>query len=216
MKKLRFYSQYLYLFLIGSFVGYLWEGIYRVFVLFFSGNVIEWRHYKGLLYGPFSPVYGIAAVVLVFLLANRGYSKKRMFFIATIASGVIEFSLGFLQEFFFNVISWDYSGRLLNIGGRTTLIYMIVWGLLATLFIAYVYPHIKKVVDKINDKLNLYLTIFLTIFLVFNIIISSLAMYRYEKRYQGLEPANKTEIFLDKHYHDKYMKKKFRNVIWLK
>ena len=61
-----------WIFIIGSISGYVFE----MLVVFFQKGFFETR--KGLIYGPFIPVYGIGAVIYYMILKNmqnKGYLK---------------------------------------------------------------------------------------------------------------------------------------------
>ena len=83
-----------------------------------------------MIYGPISPVYGAGAVLFTVLLLSKPKSNFKTFLEGALIGGIFEYGISFLQETFLHTISWDYSDAFLNINGRTTIPYMIVWGLL--------------------------------------------------------------------------------------
>ena len=195
-------------FIIGSIVGYLLEMIVG---LVQNGYFVS---KQGLIYGPFSQVYGIGLVIYYLLIPNN---KKNLeiFLISMILGGVVEYIFSYLQETFFGTISWDYSNLLFNINGRTSLLHCIYWGIGGILFSKYIRKYIRPQIEKID---LLYpkmwfkvLIIFLAIFLLFDIIISSLACKRQEERKEGIEPKNNIEIFLDKTYTDEVLNEIYSN-----
>ncbi len=203
-------------FLFGSILGYLWEGIYRIIRLVIASQPIEWRHYKGLIYGPFNPVYGIGAVILTLCLTRKKMPSPKIFIYAFFLGGIIEYVLSLFQELIFGTMSWNYQNQFLNIHGRTTLIYMLAWGGLGLLYVHYVYPFFNKLIKKIPSKIEKYLYVFLLVFLIFNIIISTLAVYRQSERRNNIPPRNKIEFYIDQKYNDEVLKKHFRNLKWVK
>ena len=58
----------------------------------------------------------------------------------------------FLQALFANRW-WDYTGEFLNLNGRITLSFSLVWGIGALIFIDLIHPFITKIVSKILAEL---------------------------------------------------------------
>ena len=191
-------------FVIGSIIGYLLEMIVG---LVQNGHFVS---KQGLIYGPFSQVYGIGLVIYYLVIPNN---KKNIeiFLISMFLGGIVEYIFSYLQETFFGTISWDYSNLLFNINGRTSLLHCIYWGIGGILFLKYIRPQIEKI-DLLYPKMWFkVLIIFLAIFLLFDIIISSLACKRQEERKEGIEPKNNIEIFLDKTYTDEVLNEIYSN-----
>ena len=195
-----------WLFIIGSVLGYLYE---MVLVLFQKGY-FESR--QGLIYGPFTPVYGIGAVMYYFILHNiKTKNKVRVFFITMLLGGITEYLCSFIQEKAFGTISWDYSYLFFNINGRTSLLHCTYWGIAGLLYITYIDPLLEKLRQK-TDKISLKIvTLILFVFILFDINISCLAANRQSERKKGIEAENKIHIFLDKYYPDEYIDKIFAN-----
>ena len=116
-----------------------------------------------------------------------------------------------IQEKVFVTISWDYSHQLFNIGGRTSLKYMLIWGVLALLVMKVVYPALSNLIEKMPVKTGNILTVILIVFMIADIIISVVACLRQSERAEGKEPSNQVEVFLDKHYPDNKLNKIFEN-----
>ena len=203
-KILRKIVKVFWVFVIGSIIGYLLE---MMVGLVQNGHFVS---KQGLIYGPFSQVYGIGLVIYYLVIPNN---KKNIeiFLISMFLGGIVEYIFSYLQETFFGTISWDYSNLLFNINGRTSLLHCIYWGIGGILFSKYIKPQIEKI-DCLCPKIWFkVLTIFLAIFVVFDIIISSLACKRQEERKEGIEAKNNIEIFLDKTYTDEVLNKIYSN-----
>ena len=203
-KILRKIVKVFWVFVIGSIIGYLLE---MMVGLVQNGHFVS---KQGLVYGPFSQVYGIGLVIYYLVIPNN---KKNIeiFLISMFLGGIVEYIFSYLQETFFGTISWDYSNLLFNINGRTSLLHCIYWGIGGILFSKYIKPQIEKI-DCLCPKIWFkVLTIFLAIFVVFDIIISSLACKRQEERKEGIEAKNNIEIFLDKTYTDEVLNKIYSN-----
>ena len=48
---------------------------------------------------------------------------------------------------------WDYTNEFLNLNGRISIFYSFAWGIIAVLFVNYIYPFVKKKVNLILEKI---------------------------------------------------------------
>lgn len=195
-----------WVFIIGSILGYIFEMI----VVLFQKGYFESR--QGLIYGPFTPVYGIGGIVyyIVFKLIKTR-EKSKVFLISMLLGGITEYLCSYIQEKAFGTISWDYSYLPFNINGRTSLLHCIYWGICGVLYITYIEPSLNKIINKTNMKVFDLITIILSIFIVFDISISWMAADRQTERKNNIQPENRLDIFLDKNYPDEYMNRIFNN-----
>lgn len=70
---------------------------------------------------------------------------------------------------------WDYTGEFLNLNGRITLSFSIVWGASAILFIKFVQPFTTKIVGKILSKIPAKIQKIIANILVAIIVIDTIA-----------------------------------------
>ena len=195
-----------WLFIIGSILGYIFEMI----VVLFQKGYFESR--QGLIYGPFTPVYGIGAIIYYLILNNiNKESKIKIFFITAILGGVTEYICSLVQEKVFGTISWDYSYLTFNINGRTSLLHCSYWGIAGILYVIYIDPFLEKLKCKIDKKILKIVSIIFAVFMLFDISISCIAANRQTERRNNISPESKLDLFLDKYYPDEYMDKIFAN-----
>lgn len=182
-----------WLFVIGCIVGYLVETI----VFLIQTGDLQAR--QGLLYGPFIPVYGVGAVVYYFTIRNTKKTAK-IFIYSMILGGVTEYLFSFLEEYFFGIVSWDYSHLWFNINGRTSLLHCIYWGLAGVWFVKQVYPIFEKKIEEIENKLKTnfrYITAMIAVFMLFNIGITSIVGIRQHERMRHISKNNIVVNFID-------------------
>ena len=202
-------------FTIGCVFGTYWEEIMYIVRTLWQTGTLQWMSRRGLLYGPFSPVYGMGAV-LIYLIFGTAFRKKApsipgCFIGGALLGGALEYVLSWVQEMLFGTISWDYSEKFLNINGRTTIPYMIVWGALIVVFAHFVFPLIEKLYQSIAPrKMNIACTV-LAVFLALDIGISVLATARQSMRRAGDAADNTLEVILDRYYNDERMLKTYSN-----
>lgn len=215
-------------FIIYSFAGYVVEMLYAII----SKGTLESR--QSFLYGPFSGIYGIGAVVMILFLRHFNKNNNRLFIGGFIVGSIVEYLISLFAEIFLNMKWWDYSGMPLNINGRICVYFSIFWGFLAVYFMSYVHPKIDRLIEKIKAKFTMKtlktLTIFVTTFLIFDctVTVYALEMFFIRKVHDyDLDVANKEKInmkyeeiygnektvkFIDKFYSDRKMIKTFPNL----
>ena len=195
-----------WLFIIGSILGYIFEMI----VVLFQKGYFESR--QGLIYGPFTPVYGIGAIIYYLILNNiKKDNKIKIFFITAILGGITEYICSLVQEKVFGTISWDYSYLIFDINGRTSLLHCSYWGIAGILYVTYINPFLEELKYKINKKSLKIVTITFVVFMLFDISISWIAANRQRERRNSISPESKLDLFLDEYYPDEYMDKIFAN-----
>ena len=119
-------------------------------------------------------------------------------------------SLKFPNSLHFILIS--PKGKFFNLGGRTSLGYILCWGFLGLLWVKNIYPKVSDWIESFPLKVGKVLTWILFVFMIFNMLISSLAVYRYSSRYSNITAKNNFETFLDKAYPDEMLKRVYPNM----
>lgn len=212
IEKKEYLKLLFWLFLIGSIFGTYFEEIRHIIWYFKHKGVFNYSARRGVLWGPLSPVYGIGAVTLALFLNENEKSYVKTFLKATILGGAVEYILSLIQELFTGMISWDYSHKPFNIGGRTNLLFMIGWGFIGIIFIKFIYPYIKKILGKIPKNIYDKLTMILFVIVTIDIIISWSVLYRQVLRHKNIEPITVVGKVYDKYFDDDYMTRKFPNM----
>ena len=194
------------IFMIGSTIGYIVE---MIVALVQNGHFVS---RQGLLFGPFTPVYGIGILVYyVFFKIVRTRNKGIVFLSSMILGGITEYLCSYIQEKAFGTISWDYSEWIFNINGRTTLIHCSYWGIAGLLYVSYIEPLIPKIEEFVkNHKVKIMATS-VAVFMIFNITISSMAALRQKERIEDIPADDGLDRFLDNMYPDEYMDEVFAN-----
>lgn len=163
--------EYITYFFIYSFLGWLIETIYAMFV---HGYFVK----RGFLFGPICPIYGFGAVLL--LMATKKLYKKPLlkFLIATIAFTLFEYMVSFILEMLFGLRWWDYSKDFLNIQGRVSLLYSIFWGVIGVIVLEKIHPFIQNKLQNITkgntNKLEHIICLSLIFILFIDVIFSAM------------------------------------------
>lgn len=199
------FFKYFWFFMIGCVVGTYYE---QLLTLCRTGR---WVSRAALMYGPFNPVYGGGAVLCVLIL-HKVKDWKLLWTLGGLVGGAFEWLCSWLQEIFTGQISWDYSARLLNIGGRTSIPYMVFWGFLFMVVVKVIYPFCSKWIEKIPYKFGNIFTWITIILMVLNVGISYSAILRQASRHKGIEAKTTFSEWLDRNYPDEKIYEVFENM----
>ncbi len=197
-------TRMIWVFTIGSVIGYVVETLWGFFVT--TGT---WESRQGLVYGPFSQIYGIGAVLMVLVLTP--FVKKGdgwLFAIGGIVGGVYEAIASLSQELVFGSVSWEYSEMPFSLlGGRTHLLYMGFWGILTIVYMKRIYPWMARLIDRVPVRPKRFFTWVISILLVMDMGISVIAVGRWSQRIAEVPPKNQVEVWVDEIYPDERMRK---------
>ena len=202
------FDKLFWVFLASSVLG---AGIEMVYCRLYGG---VWMNRSSLLYGPFSVVWGLGAVLLTVVLQRLAGKPDRTVFLAgCVIGGVYEYLCSVFTEYVFGTVFWDYSHMPLNLGGRINLLYCIFWGLLAVLWLRVLYPPMERAIEKLPVLAGKILTWVLILLMVCNAGLTSAAMLRYTERQSGSPSTGIVADYLDDRYPDTYMESRWPNMV---
>lgn len=177
MKRKINIHQLFWYFILFSILGLIIETIYG----YYSMGV--WESRKGLLWGPFCPVYGVGAIFLILLLNHvdqKNYFK--LFFYGALIGAAVEYVLSYGLEAIYGARFWDYSYTKIHINGRICVSFSIFWGILAIALMKFVKPFIDQLIDRINLKMKASTEMGIFIFLLVDALVTIWAINIYETR----------------------------------
>ena len=190
--------------LLGDIIETFWCGLV-------NGH---WMNRSSVVYGPFSFVWGLGAVVLTITLQRL--AKRDSFFVFAAGffiGGAYEYMCSVFTELVFGTVFWDYSHMPLNIGGRTNVLFCFFWGGLAVFWIKGIYPCMSRMIEAFPALAGKLVTWAVVLVMVCNGVLTCAAMLRYSARPAQPEPANAFEEFLDRQYGDEFIEHRWPNMI---
>ncbi len=199
-------KEIIWLFVIGAFLGDIVE---TVFCRFSMGT---WMSRSSVVWGPFSVVWGLGLAFGSALLHKARKKPDRVLFATgCVLGGVYEYVCSVFTEVFFGTVFWDYSKIPFNLGGRINLLFCFFWGIAVVLWLKGLYPYCLKMIKRIISAAGNVCTVALAVFMSVNVIVSCIALKRYDERSDGIEPRNAVERIVDERFDDGRMEKIYPN-----
>ncbi len=125
----RSYDRACYLFLI-FLLGCLFGWIYEEVFYWITEGLLRNR---GVLYGPWLPIYGVGALAIYTMKPLKRYPLL-LFLLCVGVTGAVEYVIGFAGIRYFGLRLWDYRGLLLNLNGIICLRSVLSFGVLGLVF----------------------------------------------------------------------------------
>lgn len=169
----------------------------------------------GLLFGPFSPIYGVGAVLMTVAL-NRFKDKNVLliFVICTIIGGTFEYLVSWFMEIGFGAVAWDYHNQWLGwlFDGRTCPLYASMFGLLGVVWIKAMLPWLLKLINRIPWNMRAIVTFICGILMAVNCVMTLQALDNWYSRVSGKEPVTPIEQFYADAFPNDFMENRFQSM----
>lgn len=142
------FVQFVFIFFIGSMLGWIIELIYRR--LYHK----RWIN-PGFLVGPYLPIYGfglVAVSLIYFLLSDFNLSPVIMILLMGLSMTVLELiggEIGLKN----NVRLWDYRDRWLNYKGIICPLFSVIWTVVGAIYYYFIAPHIIFALEWFSQNL---------------------------------------------------------------
>lgn len=215
--KLNYFNLF-WVFFVCSVLGLILEEVWQMVVV--DPGVYQDR--AGMLFGPFSPIYGFGAVLMTMAL-NRFYKKNPLiiFLVSALIGGAFEVFVGWFMQTSFGVVSWSYSHiRLFGMpdpiavltGGRTCTPFACIWGLGGFIWIKVLLPRLLKLINMIPWKRRYSATVILTAVMLIDGVMTLQSLDYWYQRVNGTVRNIPVAQFYDKHFDNEYMENRFQSM----
>ena len=173
----------------------------------------ELQDRAGLLWGPFSPIYGCGAVLVTVSLNRLWKSNPFLIFCASaVIGGAFEYATSWFMEVAFGITAWDYTGQWLSIDGRTSGKYMVFWGLIGVVWVRWILPRLLALINRIPWKVRYSLTTVCAVLMVVDIVFTLMALDCWYGRMAGLPQDSPITQWFAMHYGDDFMANRFQTM----
>ena len=176
MKLLNRLKPYVIYFFLYAIIGWIYEEVLEVLIYHVGFSN------RGVLFGPWLPVYGFGALLFLIsvyhLIKNKKGVKKLIyipvvFLLCMIVATTLELITSYICEFFMGSWPWQtYSMYKINFEARIALSPSIRFGLGGILFLYVLQPLFEKLVNKLGDKKVSIISIIILIVLAIDCIYS--------------------------------------------
>lgn len=139
-----------------AFIGYAWE----VFLHIIKDGVFVNR---GMMYGPWLPIYGFGGVIVVIFFRRFAKDPKKLALASLLAFGTLEYFTSWFFEKINGIRWWDYSNCLLNLNGRICLEGLLVFVLAGVAVIYFVAPLLDNFFNKMRVRSKMLLVFILLV-----------------------------------------------------
>ena len=207
--ELNFFNLF-WVFVICCFLGLIIETVYH-FAVVVPGEI---QDRAGLLYGPFSPIYGFGAVLMTVAL-NRFYKANPaiIFGVSAVIGGLFEAATALFMELGFGTIFGLFPDPIaLIFGGRTSALFMCMWGVLGFAWIKFCLPWMLKLINLIPWKVRYSFTTICAILMLVNGVMTLEALDCWFERLSGIPQTTPVEQFYAEHYDNDYMAHRFESM----
>lgn len=123
------------------------------------------------------------AIVIARRRIDRGW---KVVLVGGLAGGMLEFAMSLIQQYLLGSRSWNYANEPLNIGGRTTVPFMLFWGLLCYLIVRFILPLVLWLVHLIDDTWHTRLATILLAWILIDAVVTLPAIFLYGQRANGV------------------------------
>lgn len=216
--ELDFFNLF-WVFVVCCFLGLVIETVYHMVVV--DPGVYQDR--AGMLFGPFSPIYGFGAVLMTVAL-NRFYKSNFIviFLVSAIIGGLFEAAVSWFMQTAFGAVAWDYTGSTIFglfpdpiaeiFHGRTSALFMCMWGALGCVWIKLCLPWLLKLINLIPWKARYGVTTLCAALMLVNGVMTLEALDCWYQRESGYQPTSPVEEFYAKNFDDAYMEHRFQSM----
>lgn len=169
----------------------------------------------GFIWGPFSPIYGLAAVLLTMLLEPlQDKGVPLLLAVSAVVGGSLEYFASWAMETFWGVVAWSYLNIPLNFDGRTDVFHCLIWGTIGVLWVKVGLQLCQRIFNRVNTTGGPYrvATAALSIFMALDIVMTIVVLLRADARTDGIPPQNPIEQFCDTAYPTDMLQKRFHNM----
>ena len=151
------------MFFIFCLIGWLWE----------VGLHIAKDHAfvnRGMMYGPWIPIYGFGGVFIIFFLNRFKNNKVKLIIFTMVLCGILEYLTSLVLDYAMNASYWDYKKMTFNLNGRVCLAGLTAFAIGGFAGIYILGPAIKGMLRKFGKKRTLVLSIVLVTAFIIDII----------------------------------------------
>lgn len=147
-------TQWVLLFFIYCFLGWIWE----------TGYVSVKSHRfenRGFLHGPLLPIYGSGAIIILFATLGVRNQLPLIYILGMLSATILEYCTGAAMQKMFGVRYWDYTKHHFNLNGYICLSVSLAWGVFSIFLVRILHPPVEELLLTIPSGMTETITMIL-------------------------------------------------------
>ena len=137
---------------------------------------------RGFLNGPYCPIYGVGAIIIVSILGPYINDPVSVFFVGVVSTSVLEYITSWAMEKLFHAKWWDYSNRKFNINGRVCLRNSLLFGVMALTLMYIVHPFVERIISRFSPFWLEVLATSLAVLMIADLVTSTLETLNFKNK----------------------------------
>ena len=167
-----FLTDYIFIFFIFSVIGWLIE---------VSLKSIQFHRFinRGFLVGPYCPIYGLGALLIVMSnewMGKYDSSNSIIFLNSVLICGFVEYFVSYFLEKFYHARWWDYTNRPMNLHGRIWIGNLILFGIGGLSIVNIFNPLFLSLFHELDLRYREIIGIFIALLMLSDYIVSYFVM----------------------------------------
>ncbi len=163
----------------------LWFFLYSLYGWIYETALCSVREHKyinrGFLNGPYCPIYGCGAVLVIILL-SRIENIIILFLASAVVTCSLEYFTGWMLERMFHTKWWNYNNNRFNIHGRICLLGAVAFGSFSVILLRIVHPVVIQVTNTIPQHRIIMLAIFIVGIIDFDIVYTLICLKKFNSK----------------------------------
>lgn len=182
--------QWVGFFILYCLIGWIGESIYV------SIEHKKWVN-RGFLHGPFLPIYGFGAIIILFSTLPVRDNVILTFFLGMLGATVLEYATGYVMEQIFHVKYWDYTYEPLNLNGYICMGCSLTWGICSILLTQLIHKPVERFLLRIPGTALCICDIVFAVYFIWDVITSAQEAFDLKKIILANENVQRLQKRLD-------------------
>jgi len=166
-----------------------------LFLYFFVYSVLGWccevafcsipaGHFinRGFLNGPYCPIYGTGALIVVATLQPYIHEPSAVFIIGMVSTSIVEYISSWLMEVTFHARWWDYSQNMFNLHGRVCLMNSTLFGIMTLVVIYIVHPVVSGLFAAMTHATTVLCAEIIGSLMILDLIVSTGEAHNFQNK----------------------------------
>lgn len=159
------FINYFFLFFLYSIIGWISETTY---VAIQEKKLVD----RGFLIGPYCPIYGFGAIIMILYLTQYKNNILTVFILAMVLCSILEYFTSYIMEKLFKTRWWDYSDKKFNLNGRICGLNSLLFGIGGIIVIYLIQPLLDIIILNMNKNILSIISFICFIIYITDTIIS--------------------------------------------